>query len=89
MSALRVSAPRDVCSKGVSALGVSALGVCGIPACTEADIPPPLDRITDACKNITLATIAAGNDDIWWLLKHVQSWAGGKHPTGMLSCLKL
>ena len=37
---------------GVSALGVSALGgllpggVCGIPACTEADIPPRVDRQT-------------------------------------------
>ena len=27
----------------------------GIPTCTEADTPP-VDRITDACKNITLAT---------------------------------
>ena len=27
----------------------------GIPACTEAD-PPPVNRITDTSKNITLAT---------------------------------
>ena len=51
--------------QGVSALGVSALGdVCswggllwggGIPACTEADTPR-VNRMTDRCKNITLAT---------------------------------
>ena len=46
--------------------GVSTLGGCllrggylllggGIPSCTEAD--PPVDRITDACKNITLAQL--------------------------------
>ena len=40
-------------------MGISALGgVCsqggGIPACTKAD--PPLNRITDTSKNITLAT---------------------------------
>ena len=40
---------------GVCSGGLSARGVCGIPTCTEADIPP-VDRITDACKNITLAT---------------------------------
>ena len=50
---------------GVSALRVSALGGCllwgvsvlggGIPACTEADTPP-VNRMTDRCKNITLAT---------------------------------
>ena len=57
-----------VCSQGVSALGgVCSWGVsvprgvstprggCGIPTCTEADTLP-VDRITDACKNITLAT---------------------------------
>ena len=27
----------------------------GIPACTEAD--PPVDRMTDRCKNITFATL--------------------------------
>ena len=31
-------------------------GGCGIPTCTEADTPPPVDRITDTYKNITLAT---------------------------------
>ena len=63
-----VSAPGGVCSWGVSALGGCCLllgvcswggcllpGGCGIPACTEADIPP-VDRMTDRCKNITLAT---------------------------------
>ena len=28
----------------------------GIPACTEADPLPPVNRMTDRCKNITLAT---------------------------------
>ena len=51
--------PGGVCSGGclvqeVSALGVSA-GGHGIPACTEADTPPPCGQ-TDACKNITFAT---------------------------------
>ena len=50
-----------VCSWGVSAPGGvsgpggSAPGRGGITACTEAD--PPVDRITDACKNITLAQL--------------------------------
>ena len=35
--------------------GVCSGGGGGIPACTEADIPP-VDRMTDRCKNITLAT---------------------------------
>ena len=36
-------------------------GGSGIPACTEADtLPPPVDRITDACKNITLAQLRCG-----------------------------
>ena len=34
---------------------VSAPGGGGIPACTDAD-PPPVNRITDTSKNITLAT---------------------------------
>ena len=34
--------------------GVSAPG--GIPACTEADTPPLVNRMTDGCKNISLAT---------------------------------
>ena len=32
-----------------------------IPACTEADTPPPVDRILDnACENITLAQLRCG-----------------------------
>ena len=50
------SASGGVCSGG---RGVSAPGGCGIPACTEADTPP-VDRITDACKNITLAQLRCG-----------------------------
>ena len=53
------SAPGGCASWGVFARGVCSWGVCswgcGIPTCTEADTPP-VDRITDACKNITLAT---------------------------------
>ena len=45
-----LSAPRGCLLQEVSAPG----GVSGIPTCTEADTPP-VDRITDACKNITLA----------------------------------
>ena len=52
-----------VCSGGggVSALGEGYLvpvGV-GIPACTEADTPP-FNRMTDTCKNITLAQLRCG-----------------------------
>ena len=44
--------------KGVPGPGVPVLGGClvwggGIPACTEAD--PPVNRMTDRCKNITLS----------------------------------
>ena len=54
---------RGVCSGGqVSAPGGCLLlggcllqGGCGITACTEADTPP-VNRMTDRCKNITLAT---------------------------------
>ena len=45
-----------VSAPGVSAPGgVPAPGGCGIPVCTEADTPP-VNRMTDRCKNITLAT---------------------------------
>ena len=55
--------PGGVCSGGVCLLqgvGVSAPGGCllwgwGIPACTEADTPL-VNRTTDRCKIITLAT---------------------------------
>ena len=46
-----VSAPGGVCTRGCLLPG----GVCGIPACTEADTPPPCGQ-TDACKNMTFAT---------------------------------
>ena len=36
--------------------GCSSHGDVCIPACTEADIPP-VDRMTDRCKNITLRTV--------------------------------
>ena len=64
-----VSAPGGSGPRGVALLGggVSAPGgLCsgggggGIPACTEAHTPPPVDRITDACKNITLAQLRCG-----------------------------
>ena len=42
-----VCGPRGVPSPG---------GAGGIPACTEADPPPPVNRMTDRCKNITFAT---------------------------------
>ena len=46
---------------GVSAWGCLLLGGggCVIPACTEADTPP-VNRITDACKNITLPQLRCG-----------------------------
>ena len=61
-----VSAPGGVSAQGVSAPGGSAPGGCllqgvsaprgvYIPACTEADTPPPCGQ-THACENITLAT---------------------------------
>ena len=40
---------------GLLGWGVPPWGGGSIPACTEAD-PPPVDRITDTSKNITLAT---------------------------------
>ena len=53
-----VSAPGGSVLEGDGASapgGVSAPGGCGIPACTEADTPP-VNRMTDMSKNITLAT---------------------------------
>ena len=59
-----VSAPGGVCSQGGCLLrgGVCSGGVVcsgGIPACTEADTPPPCGQ-THACKNITLAQLRCG-----------------------------
>ena len=38
------------------------VGGC-IPACSGADPPPPVNRITGACKNITLPQLVAGGDE--------------------------
>ena len=57
-----MSVPGRVCSGGCLLLwGVCSggRGVCGIPAYTEADTPP-VNRITDACKNITLPQLRWG-----------------------------
>ena len=44
-------------------LGGCPPGLGGIPACTEAD--PPVNRMTDRCKNITLpqTSFAGGNNN--------------------------
>ena len=50
-----------VCSRGVSALGER--GVCSWGVVSQHALrqtPPPVDRITDACKNITLAQLRCG-----------------------------
>ena len=58
---------RGVCARGGCARGGVPegggwvwQGMCvpegGIPACTEADTPPPVNRMTNSSKNITLAT---------------------------------
>ena len=53
-----VSARGGVWSGGVWS-GGGLLPGGGIPACTEVDTPP-MDRITDACKNFTLAQLHCG-----------------------------
>ena len=50
---MRTSRSLTVC-RSLLPGGVSLAGG-GIPACTVAD-PPPVNRMTDRCKNITLAT---------------------------------
>ena len=50
---MRVPGPGVVSAPGGSAWGC-LVGGRGIPACTEAD--PPVNRMTDRCKNITFAT---------------------------------
>ena len=57
------SAPGGCLLRGVSGLGGSGPGGGvwsrrGIPACTEAD--PPVNRMTDRCKNITFANFVCG-----------------------------
>ena len=58
----------ELCYGGVSATrgylllrGVCYYGVC-IPACTEADTPP-VNRMTDRCKNITFAFVCQGGQN--------------------------
>ena len=53
-----VSAPRGwgVCSGGCL--------LWGIPACTEADPPPPVNRITHACEDIKLPKLHCGVDPV-------------------------
>ena len=58
--------------------GCVSRGVCvhwcvGVPACNGADTPPPVNRITDKCKNITLPKLhlqAKINTEVFQL--HVQ-----------------
>ena len=84
VSAVGVSAPRGmpaqggvcsgggICSGGVSAPRVvSASGGCGIPACTEADTPP-VNRMTDRCKNITLTTTSLWPVKIYVVIETVE-----------------
>ena len=53
-----VSGPGGCLLWGVGG-GVWSQGGVGIPACTEADTPP-VNRMTDTCKNITLAQLRCG-----------------------------
>ena len=53
--------PRGVCSRGCMLLGVSAPGGVGAVVSQHAlRQTPPMDRITDSCKNITLAQLHCG-----------------------------
>ena len=42
------------------------MGGVGIPACTEADPPSAVNRITHACKNITLVSTSLRPVIIGW-----------------------
>ena len=58
--------------------GVLPGGVCasrggGIPACIEAEPPPPVNRITDTSKNITLATTSLRPVNIYKVMNFVYS----------------
>ena len=64
-----VSAPRECLLQGCLFWGMSApgeeyllQGVCGggIPACTAQHRAPPVNRMTDRCKNITLPQTSFG-----------------------------
>ena len=48
------------CMLGYTPLWKPAARHAGIPPANHAGIHPPLDRITDACKNITLAQLRCG-----------------------------
>ena len=72
--------PRGCASGGgVLPAGVCFLGECvlpgggGIPACIEADPPPPVNRITDTSKNITLATTSLRPVNIYKVMNFVYS----------------
>ena len=59
-SRMRTDRSKTVCQSLLRGGGAYSGGLLsgeggGIPACTEAD-PPPVNRMTDRCKNITLAT---------------------------------
>ena len=54
-----VPGPGSACSWGGACSGGKGEGGGGsIPACTEAD--PPVNRVTDACENITLPELHCG-----------------------------
>ena len=56
---LEVSSQGGICPRG-SLRGGFCQGRGCIPACTEADIPPAVDRMTDRCKNIIFAYYVCG-----------------------------
>ena len=63
---LGLPAPRGVgvpASGGVCSLGVSALGEGWVSKHALRQTPPPMNRMTDRCKNITLpqTSFAGGN----------------------------
>ena len=55
--------PRGFLPRGCLPRVVSLPGEC-IPACNGGDSPPPVNRMTDRCKNITLpqTSFAGGNN---------------------------
>ena len=65
---------RGVCLGGMSAWGCLPGGVCPGGVCRSAcwNTPPPVNRITDACENITLRNyVADGKYFIVFLLSYV------------------
>ena len=59
VSALGVAAQGGVSAQGVVCLGVSAWGGC-LPGRGLPDVPP-VDRMTDTCKNIMLQMVMIGS----------------------------